>query len=93
VNRQTKRMMQRQKADRPRAPERRARPQPAPQRERVGPRQYLGEVKGELRKVAWPTRQEVINSTIVVLIAVTVLTSLIFGYDYFAARLVLFLFD
>jgi preprotein translocase subunit SecE len=93
VNRQTKRMMQRQKADRPRAPERRARPQPAPQRERVGPRQYLSEVKGELRKVAWPTRQEVINSTIVVLIAVTVLTSLIFGYDYFAARLVLFLFD
>ena len=93
MNRQTKRMMQRQKADRPRAPERRARPQPAPQRERVGPRQYLGEVKGELRKVAWPTRQEVINSTIVVLIAVTVLTSLIFGYDYFAARLVLFLFD
>jgi preprotein translocase subunit SecE len=79
--------------NRPRAPERRARPQPAPQRERVGPRQYLSEVKGELRKVAWPTRQEVINSTIVVLIAVTVLTSLIFGYDYFAARLVLFLFD
>jgi preprotein translocase subunit SecE len=85
--------MQRQKSDRPRAPERKARPQPAPQRERVGPRQYLGEVKGELRKVAWPTRQEVINSTIVVLIAVTVLTSLIFGYDYISARFVLFLFD
>jgi preprotein translocase subunit SecE len=93
VNRQTKRLMQRQKADRPRAPERRARPQPAPQRERVGPRQYLGEVRGELRKVAWPTRQEVINSTIIVLIAVTVLTSLIFGYDYVSAKLVLFLFD
>jgi preprotein translocase subunit SecE len=83
VNRQTKRLMQRQKADRPRAPERKARPQPAPQRE----------VKGELRKVAWPTRQEVINSTIIVLIAVTVLTSLIFGYDYVSAKFVLFLFD
>ena len=93
MNRQTKRLMQRQKADRPRAPERKARPQPAPQRERVGPRQYLGEVKGELRKVAWPTRQEVINSTIIVLIAVTVLTSLIFGYDYISAKFVLFLFD
>jgi preprotein translocase subunit SecE len=93
VNRQTKRLMQRQKSDRPRAPERKARPQPAPQRERVGPRQYLGEVKGELRKVAWPTRQEVINSTIIVLIAVTVLTSLIFGYDYISARFVLFLYD
>jgi preprotein translocase subunit SecE len=93
VNRQTKRLMQRQKADRPRAPERKARPQAAPQRERVGPRQYLGEVKGELRKVAWPTRKEVINSTIIVLIAVTVMTSLIFGYDYAASKLVLFLFD
>jgi preprotein translocase subunit SecE len=95
VNRQTKRLMQRQGADRPRAPEqRRARPQPGVQtpRERVGPRQYLGEVQGELRKVAWPGRQEVINSTIVVLIAVVFMTSLIFGFDYVSSKFVLFLF-
>jgi len=85
--------MQRQGADRARAPERKGRPQPAPQRERTSPRQYLGEVRGELRKVAWPTRKEVINSTIIVLIAVIVMTSLIFGYDYVFARFVLFLFD
>jgi len=91
VNRQTKRLMQRQGGDRPRAPERRA--QPAPKRERTSPRQYLSEVQGEMRKVAWPSRREVINSTIIVLIAVTVMTSLIFGYDYFSAKLVLFLFD
>jgi preprotein translocase subunit SecE len=53
----------------------------------------LAEVRAELRKVAWPTRQEVINSTIIVLIAVTVLTSLIFGYDYASSKFVLFLFD
>jgi preprotein translocase subunit SecE len=93
VNRQTKRLMQRQQADRPRAPERKARPQAAPQRERTGPRQYLGEVRGELRKVAWPARHEVVNSTIIVLIAVIFMTSLIFGYDYLSAKLVLFLFD
>lgn len=93
TNRQTKRLMQRQGADRTRAPERKARPQPAPKRERVSPRQYLAEVRGELRKVAWPSRKEVINSTIIVLIAVTVMTSLIFGYDYVSARFVLFLFD
>ena len=93
MNRQTKRLMQRQKSDRPRAPERKARPQPAPTRERTGPRQYLTEVRGELRKVAWPTRHEVVNSTIIVLIAVVFMTSLIFGYDYFSAKLVLFLFD
>lgn len=91
MNRQTKRLMQRQGGDRPRAPERRA--QPAPKRERTSPRQYLSEVQGEMRKVAWPSRREVINSTIIVLIAVTVMTSLIFGYDYFSAKLVLFLFD
>ena len=93
MNRQTKRLMQRQKSDRPRAPERKARPQAAPQRERTGPRQYLTEVRGELRKVAWPTRHEVVNSTIIVLIAVVFMTTLIFGYDYFSAKLVLFLFD
>jgi preprotein translocase subunit SecE len=92
VNRQTKRLMQRQQADRPRAPEQR-RAQPAPQRERTSPRQYLSEVRGELRKVAWPTRREVVNSTIIVLIAVTVMTSLIFGFDYGSAKLVLFLFE
>jgi preprotein translocase subunit SecE len=88
-------MMQRQGTDQPRAAERKARPQPgaAPARERVGPRQYFGEVKGELKKVAWPTRREVVNSTIVVLIAVVFMTSLIFGFDYASSKFVLFLFD
>ena len=91
MNRQTKRLMQRQGGDKPRAPERR--PQPAPKRERTSPGQYLSEVRGELRKVAWPSRREVVNSTIIVLICVTIMTSLIFGFDYFSAKLVLFLFD
>jgi preprotein translocase subunit SecE len=91
VNRQTKRMMQKQGTDKPRAPERRAPQQQS--RERTGPRQFLTEVRGELRKVAWPTRQEVINSTIVVLIAVVVMTALIFGFDYVSAKFVLFMFD
>ena len=51
------------------------------------------EVRGELRKVAWPTRSEVINSTIIVLIAVVVMTTLIFGFDYLFAKGVLFLYD
>jgi preprotein translocase subunit SecE len=93
VNRQTKRLMQRQGGDRPRAPEQR-RPQAAPQqKQRVGIRAYLSEVRSELRKVAWPTRREVVNSTIIVLIAVIVMTSLIFGFDYGSSKLVLFLFE
>ncbi|MCZ7527588.1 MAG: preprotein translocase subunit SecE [Acidimicrobiia bacterium] len=94
MNRQTKRMMQRQGADRSRAPERRPARAAAPTaRERTSPRQFFGEVRGELRKVAWPSRQEVVNSTVIVLIAVTVMTSLIFGFDYVSAKLVLFLYD
>jgi preprotein translocase subunit SecE len=59
----------------------------------VGPRTYLSEVRAELKKVAWPTRREVFNSTVVVLIAVVVMTTLIFGFDYASAEFVLFLFD
>ena len=94
MNRQTKRLMQRQGMDRPRAPERRPQPtQTVPGRERVGVRQYLSEAKAELNKVAWPTRKEVVNSTIIVLICVVVMTSLIFLFDYASSNFVLFLFD
>jgi preprotein translocase subunit SecE len=93
MNRQTKRMMAKQGTDKQRAPEDKRRPPAAPQREKIGPREYLSEVKGEMRKVAWPTRKEVVNSTIIVLIAVIVMTSLIFGFDYVSSKFVLFLFD
>ena len=91
-NRQMRRAAQKQGADKPRPPDRR--PQnAAPSRERTSPGQFFMEVRGELRKVAWPTRNEVINSTIIVLIAVVVMTSLIFAADYVFAKGVLFLYD
>ena len=95
MNRQTKRLMQRQGMDRPRAPEKRTRPQPGqptPKEKRIGPRAFTGEVKAELKKVTWPTRREVVNSTLVVLVAVVFMTSLIFGFDYASSKFVLFLF-
>ena len=94
MNRQTKRMMARQGSDKPRAPERKTVAQTqAHAKERTGPRHFMMEVRGELRKVAWPTKHEVINSTIIVLIAVIVMTTLIFGFDYVSAKAVLFLYD
>jgi preprotein translocase subunit SecE len=96
MNRQTKRMMAKQGTDKPaaRAPgEKRRPPSAAPKREKIGPRTYLSEVQGELRKVAWPTKKEVTNSTIIVLIAVIVMGTLIFLFDYGSAKFVLFLFD
>jgi preprotein translocase subunit SecE len=95
VNRQTKRLMQKQGSDKPRAGDRKSRPQPGAdvKREKIGPRAYLGEVRAELKKVAWPNRKEVINSTVVVLIAVVFMGTLIFVYDYLSAEFVLRLFD
>ena len=94
MNRQTKRMMA-EAGHRQAASLSSARPPRAPPHKdkRIGPAEYLGEVRGELRKVAWPTSKEVINSTIIVLIAVVVMTSLIFGFDYVSSKFVLFLFD
>jgi len=87
-----RRMAQKQGADQPKRPERK---QPAPTHtsERTSPTQFFMEVRGELRKVAWPTKNEVINSTIIVLIAVVFMTTLIFGADYVFAKGVLFLYD
>ena len=92
MNRQTKRMMARQGTDKPKAPDRRAAAPVTTKRERTGPREYLNEVRAEMRKVAWPTRHEVVNSTIIVLIAVVVMTALIFGFDYVSGKFVLWLF-
>ena len=96
MNRQTKRLMQKQGADRPRAPEERRQRAQTPQvgapKQRVGPRQYVSEARSELRKVAWPNRQEVRNSTIAVLICVVFMATLIFFVDYGSSKFVLFLF-
>jgi preprotein translocase subunit SecE len=60
--------------------------------ERTTPRQYMSEVRREMRMVAWPTRSEVINSSLVVLVAVIIMTSLIFAFDWVSAHAVLYLF-
>ena len=85
MNRQAKRMMQKQKAT-PEARmqavrDRRQMVQEAQRRKRVPVRQFLKEVRQELKKVNWPTQQEVVAYTIVVLVAVVSLTSLVFGLD------------
>ncbi|MFZ4583621.1 MAG: preprotein translocase subunit SecE [Acidimicrobiia bacterium] len=91
MNREQKRMMAKQGADQRRPAQ--ARPTPnSPQQERTPPRQFLREVVEELRKVAWPTRREVVNSTIVVMIAVVLMTVFIFLVDNGANQLVRFIY-
>jgi preprotein translocase subunit SecE len=60
---------------------------------RTSPAEFVGEVRGELRKVVWPSRDELKNYSIVVLITIVVLTSIIAGLDYLAGEGVLQLFQ
>ena len=96
MNRETKRMLQRQGQVRPDgspAPRTPPRAQQRTPQQRLTAGQYTREVRAELRKVAWPTRPEVINYSLVVLFTIAVLTAIIFGLDYVFAKGVLFLFD
>jgi preprotein translocase subunit SecE len=103
MNRQMKRMMQRQgqltEDGSPAVAQRRQPPRP---QVRQGPREqggllrrmlnFMREVRAELRKVAWPTRGEVANLSVVVLVTLVLLISLIFVLDLGFAKAVLYLF-
>ncbi|MEQ1703937.1 MAG: preprotein translocase subunit SecE [Ilumatobacteraceae bacterium] len=57
---------------------------PAPVRkkdDRVGPAQYLREVRDEMRKVAWPKWPEVRRFSLIVLSTVVIYTAFVFGLD------------
>ena len=101
MNREQKRMLQKQGAlgadGEPQAQKGQARrptpPRPQESKEkRATPLEFLREVRGELRKVAWPTRSEIINYSIIVLVAVVVLTSFIALVDYGVSEFVLKLY-
>jgi preprotein translocase subunit SecE len=93
MNRQMKRAQRRQgtTVDRARAATTARRPQPAEQK-RMGVRQFLKEVRQELKKVLWPTRRELVTYTIVVLVTVVVLTTYVFGLDVVFSKFVLDVF-
>jgi preprotein translocase subunit SecE len=56
-------------------------------------REYLHEVRVELRKVTWPTREQMIAFTTVTLITSVALTAVIFGFDAAAKEFVLWLVE
>jgi len=97
MNRQTKRLLQKQGqlgADGESPPPRREmRPTPKPRTERTTLLQYVREARAELRKVAWPNRPEIVRYSIIVLATMVVLTTFIFGLDYVVAKGIFFLFD
>ena len=88
MNRQYKRMAARQRTttqdrvDSLRERQRTRAAAPGAAKKRTPPRQFVKEVRQELKKVAWPSRQELLSYTTVVLVAVVVLTALVFGMDF-----------
>jgi preprotein translocase subunit SecE len=80
--------------------DRRAAPQQASRRaatqekkKRTGARQFLKEVRLELKKVDWPTRSELTTYSTVVLVTITVLTGFVFGVDYLFTKFVFPIFS
>jgi preprotein translocase subunit SecE len=95
MNRQMKRMQQRQGKN---APERKAaaatarRSAAQEKKKRTPARQFLKEVRQELRKVDWPTREETMSYSIVVLVTVIVLTTFVFFVDLGFSKAIVNLF-
>jgi preprotein translocase subunit SecE len=95
MNRQMKRMQQRQGKN---APERQAaaatarRSAAQEKKKRTPARQFLKEVRQELRKVDWPTREETMSYSIVVLVTVIVLTTFVFFVDLGFSKAIVNLF-
>jgi|SRR5699024_6633245 len=42
---------------------------------------FVGETRTEFRKIVWPTRQETIRTTLIVLVMVVVLASILWMFD------------
>jgi preprotein translocase subunit SecE len=59
------------------------------ERRRTSPPQFLREVRAELRKVNWPSREQIVSYTVVVLVITAVLTVFVWGADEGIRRIVL----
>ncbi len=98
MNREMKRMLQKQgQLDEQGAPKAQRRqptaPSPREREQRTKPTEFVREVRSELRKVAWPTRPEVVNYSIIVFVAVVILTAFVGVLDYGFGEFVIRLFN
>ena len=97
MNRETKRMMQRQgqmEADGSPSTRRQAQaPAKRPVRKRTSVRDFLRQVREELRQVAWPNRPEMINYSTVVLATLVLMITLIFLLNLLFGKAMFLLFQ
>ncbi|MDP2622682.1 MAG: preprotein translocase subunit SecE [Actinomycetota bacterium] len=91
MNRELRRLQEKEEK---RAKDRRAQMMAQRRRkERVGFRQFVSEVRTELRRVAWPGRREVVTFTLVTLITAGFVTLFTLGLDISLKRGVLALLE
>ena len=58
----------------------------------AGPRRFARDVRGELRRVSWPGREQLRQSTAVVLIIVLALAAYVAAWDFLFGRLARLIF-
>jgi preprotein translocase subunit SecE len=89
MNREQKRAAQRAgqvNADGSQATRERRAPSQSLKTERTKPAEFVREVRAELKKVNWPTREEVRRYSIIVAIALVIFTTFVFGLDWVFER-------
>ena len=53
---------------------------------------YFKDLKGEFKKIVWPTKKQVVNNTIVVLVCMVIVGAFIWGLDALLGFLTSFLY-
>ncbi len=81
MNREMRRLQAKEEERAKKRRKERARPVKA-KRERTNVKQFLREVRQEMKKVAWPSRQELTTYTVVVFLTTTFITLVVFGMDW-----------
>jgi preprotein translocase subunit SecE len=64
----------------------------ADRRDRMTPALFTRQIVAELRKVIWPTRNELVTYTVVALVFVIVMTAIVTSLDYGFTKLMFVLF-
>jgi len=91
ANREMRRLQAKEEERAKKRRQEKARPQK--KRQRTSLLQFLREVRQELKKVVWPSREELTTYSIVVFATTTVLTLVIFGMDWVFGNGVIRLLD
>jgi len=90
-SREMRRMQQKLGMEKKRAQQKKSggtRKKSGPKKQRVTVSQFLTEVRAEMKKVTWPTRDEVVSYTIVVMVTVVLMGGMVYFADILFTKLV-----